>query len=302
MKYLAIGVVAIIIMAAIGALVLTQNDDGDQTGSTVIKQKGSDTMLELCQLFSEDFHQEYPWISVEISGGGSGTGISALINGQIDIAQASRQMKASEITAAQANDVDPVEFRVAIDGIAVITHQDNPVSVLTKEQLKGIYNGSITNWNQVGGDDNVITVYGRQSSSGTYVYFQEEILGTENYSVEMNMLTGSSAIVNAVQGDDSGIGYVGLGYAVEATVINIMGLKETAADPAYSPVNEGPVLNGDYLLARYLYIYTDGTPSDQISCWMCWVLSADGGQTIVTDIGFYALPQTVVDQEMAKLG
>lgn len=302
MKYLAIGVVAIIIMAVIGALVLSQNDDGDQTQSTVIKQKGSDTMLELCQIWAEEYNAENAAVEVEISGGGSGTGISALINKQVDIAQASRQIKASEMTAAQANGVDPVEFRVAIDGIAVITYHDNPVSVLTKEQLRGIYNGIITNWNQVGGNDESITLYGRQSSSGTYVYFQEDILGTENYSVNMNMLTGNSAIVNAVQGDEGGIGYVGLGYAVEATGINILGLKETATDPVYSPIDEESVLNGDYVLARYLYIYTDGTPSDQIGHWMSWVLSADGGQAIVTELGFYALPQTVADQEMAKLG
>jgi len=270
--------------------------------SVVLTQKGSDTMLELCQLFSEDFHQDYPWISVEVSGGGSGTGISALINKQVDIAQASRQMKASEIAAAQANGVDPVEFKVAIDGIAVITHQSNPVSVLTKEQLKGIYNGTITNWNQIGGNDESITLYGRQSSSGTYVYFQEDILGSENYSVEMNMLTGNSAIVNAVQGDEGGIGYVGIGYAVEATGIHILSLKKTTSDPAYSPLDEASVLNGDYVLARYLYIYTDGTPNDQISRWMGWILSADGGQSVVTDLGFYALPQAIVDEGMAKLG
>jgi len=238
---------------------------------------------------------------VEITGGGSGTGISALINGQVDLAQASRAIKASEITAAQANGVEPMQFRVAIDGIAVITHESNGVSVLTEEQLKGIYNGSITNWNQVGGADEDITLYGRQSSSGTYVYFQEEVLGNENYSVEMNMLTGNSAIVSAVQGDQGGIGYVGIGYA-NTSGINVVELKESDSDPAYSPLDEDAVLSGDYILSRYLYIYTDGTPTDQVSRWLGWVLSADGGQSVVTEIGFYALPQAVIEEEMAKLG
>jgi phosphate transport system substrate-binding protein len=274
---------------------------GITPSSVTLTQKGSDTMLELCQIFSEEFHEDYPWVTVEITGGGSGTGISALINGQVDLAQASRAIKASEITAAQANGVEPMQFRVAIDGIAVITHESNGVSVLTEEQLKGIYNGSITNWNQVGGADEDITLYGRQSSSGTYVYFQEEVLGNENYSVEMNMLTGNSAIVSAVQGDQGGIGYVGIGYA-NTSGINVVELKESDSDPAYSPLDEDAVLSGDYILSRYLYIYTDGTPTDQVSRWLGWVLSADGGQSVVTEIGFYALPQAVIEEEMAKLG
>jgi len=274
---------------------------GTTPASITLTQKGSDTMLELCQIFSEDFHEEFPWITVEIAGGGSGTGISALINGQVDLAQASRAIKASEITAANANGVNPVEFKVAIDGIAVITNDDNGVTTLTKQQLQGIYNGTYTNWNQVGGADLDITLYGRQSSSGTYVYFQEEVLGSENYSQDMNMLTGNSAIVNAVQGDAGGIGYVGIGYA-SASGINVLELKETDSDPAFSPLDEDAVLSGDYLLSRYLYVYSDGTPTDQVSRWLAWVLSSDGGQSVVTEIGFYPLPQAVIEQEMAKLG
>ncbi len=269
--------------------------------AVTITQKGSDTMLELCQIFSEEFNADYPWITVEVSGGGSGTGISALINGQVDIAQASRAMKSSERTSAIANGVEPVEFRVAIDGIAVITHQSNGVSVLTEEQLRGIYNGTYTNWNQVGGSDRAITLYGRQSSSGTYVYFQEEVLKNKNYSANMNMLTGNSAIVTAVQGDQGGIGYVGIGYA-NASGIKVLELKESVSDPAYSPMDEDAVLSGDYILSRYLYVYTDGTPTDQVSRWLDWILSVDGGQSVVSEIGFYALPQTVIQEEMAKLG
>jgi phosphate transport system substrate-binding protein len=210
-------------------------------------------------------------------------------------------MKASEIASANANGVYPVEFRVAIDGIAVITNDHNGVTELTKEQLKGIYNGTYTNWNQVGGADLDITLYGRQSTSGTYVYFQEEVLGNQNYSMDMNMLTGNSAIVSAVQGDEGGIGYVGIGYA-NTSGIKVLDLRETASDPAYNPLDEDAVLSGDYLLSRYLYVYTDGTPTDQVSRWLSWVLSAEGGQSVVTEIGFYPLPQAVIEQEMAKLG
>ncbi|HQN75648.1 MAG TPA: phosphate ABC transporter substrate-binding protein [Methanomassiliicoccales archaeon] len=274
---------------------------GATPAPVTLSQKGSDTMLELCQIFSEDFHEEFPWITVEITGGGSGTGISALINKQVDLAQASRSIKASEITAANANGVYPVEFRVAIDGIAVITSDGNGVTELTKEQLKGIYNGTYTNWNQVGGADLGITLYGRQSSSGTYVYFQEEVLGNENYSMDMNMLTGNSAIVAAVQGDAGGIGYVGIGYA-NTSGIKVLSLMENEGDEAFNPLDEEAVLSGDYLLSRYLYVYTDSTPTDQVSRWLSWVLSAEGGQSVVAEIGFYPLPQAVVEQELAKLG
>jgi len=302
MKYLALAVIAIIIVAAVGAVLLTQGDDGGEEETVTITQKGSDTMLELAQIWAESYMDDNANVEVEVSGGGSGTGISALINGEVDVAQASRVMKQTEMDSAVAAGFTPVEFKVAIDGIAIITCQSNTVTELTVEQLRGIYNGTYTNWNQVGGADLDITLYGRQSSSGTYVYFQEEILDDENYSMDMNMLTGNSAIVSAVQGDTGGIGYVGIGYAVSATGISVLELKETDSDPAFSPLDEDSVLNGDYLLARYLYIYTDGTPTDQVSRWLGWIFSADGGQSVVTDVGFYALPQSVVDEEMAKLG
>jgi phosphate transport system substrate-binding protein len=269
--------------------------------AVTLTQKGSDTLLELCQLWSEDFHADNSWITVEVSGGGSSTGIAALINGQVDLAQASRKIKTSEIEAAQANGVNPVEFKVAIDGIAIITHDDNPVSVLTVEQLRGIYNGTYTNWNQVGGNDKAITLYGRQSTSGTYEFFWEHVLKKENYSQEMNMLSGNSAIVNAVQGDEGGIGYVGIGYA-SAQGINVLDLKKNDTATAYSPLDADAVQSGQYDLSRYLYIYTDGTPTDQVSRWLSWILDADLGQQVAVEVGFYPLSDEVIAQERAKLG
>ncbi|OPX63477.1 MAG: phosphate ABC transporter periplasmic substrate-binding protein PstS [Methanomassiliicoccales archaeon PtaB.Bin215] len=274
---------------------------GISPASVTLTQKGSDTLLELCQLWSEDFHADNSWITVEVSGGGSSTGITALVNGQVDLAQASRKIKASEIEAAQANDVNPVEFKVAIDGIAIITHQDNPVDVLTVEQLRGIYNGSITNWNQVGGNDEAITLYGRQSTSGTYEFFWEHVLQKENYSQEMNMLSGNSAIVSAVQGDEGGIGYVGIGYA-DASGINVLDLKKNDTATAYSPLDADAVQSGAYDLSRYLYIYTDGTPTDQVSRWLSWILDAELGQQVAVEVGFYPLSDEVIAEERAKLG
>ncbi len=274
---------------------------GVTPSAVTLTQKGSDTLLELCQLWSEDFHADNSWITVEVSGGGSSTGITALVNGQVDLAQASRKIKTSEIEAAQANGVNPVEFKVAIDGIAIITHTDNPVSVLTVEQLRGIYNGTITNWNQVGGNDESITLYGRQSTSGTYEFFWEHVLKKENYSQEMNMLSGNSAIVAAVQGDHGGVGYVGIGYA-DASGINVLDLKKNDTATAFSPLDAEAVQSGQYDLSRYLYIYTDGTPTDQVSRWLSWILDADLGQQVAVEVGFYPLSAEVIAEERAKLG
>lgn len=297
MKYIAVGVVAVIVLAAVGFYVLNQGDGGDKVKIT---QKGSDTMLELCQIWAEDYMIENDNAVVEISGGGSSTGITALINGQVDVAQASRQIKASEIASAEAAGFTPMEFRVAIDGIAIIVHTGNAVDTLTVEQLRGIYNGTYTNWNQVGGADRAITLYGRQSTSGTYEFFWEHVLKKENYSSSMNMLSGNSAIVAAVQGDQGGVGYVGIGYA-GSSGINVLDLKKNSTSEAYSPLDGDAVQSGEYDLARYLYLYTHGEPNEAVKDWLSWILHADLGQKVAEEIGFYALSADVIAEEMAKL-
>jgi len=271
------------------------------TPSGTLDQKGSDTLLELMQNCAEDFHATYAAMNIQVTGGGSGTGIAALISGEVNIAQASRQMKSSEYDQAVAAGLDPVEWRVAIDGIAVIVHEDNPVTELTVDQLRGIYNGTITNWNQVGGDDLAITAYGRQSTSGTYAFFQETILDDEDYRADMQQMAGNAAIVDGVKLDDSGIGYVGIGYAVSATGIEIVELAEEAGGTYYSPLDSDAVYGGDYVLARFLYLYTDGTPEDVGFYWISWILSADG-QSIVEEVGFYPLGGAVIAEELAQLG
>ena len=294
-----VAVVVVMIIAAIGAVLLLQGGGGEE--KTTISQKGSDTLLELMQNCAERFNENETSITVEVTGGGSGTGITALIAGEVDIAQASRQMKASEYEQAEAAGLNPIEWRVAIDGIAVIVHQNNPVTELTVEQLRGIYNGTYTNWNQVGGPDLTITAYGRQSTSGTYAYFQEEILDNEDYRADMQQMAGNSAIVDGVKLDEGGIGYVGIGYALGATGIEIVDLAEEEGGPYYSPTDSNAVYGGDYVLARYLYLYTNGTPEDVEFYWLSWILSADG-QSIVSDVGFYPLDSTVLAEELTKLG
>jgi phosphate transport system substrate-binding protein len=300
--YIAVALVAILLVAAIaGALVLSGNDDNNQPQATTIKEKGSDTMLELVTSWSEAYHNDSQNITVDVAGGGSGVGITALINKQIDVCAASRPMTVSEISQAKANGVNPVEFKTAIDGIAIITHTGNPVSVLTIAQLRGIYNGTITNWNQVGGPDHGIVLYGRQSTSGTYAYVQEVVLLKGSYSSSMQQLQGNNQIVSAIQQDQYGIGYVGIGYARSATGINLLDLKKDAGSVAISPLNETAVLTQKYSLSRYLFLYTNGVPNGAIKDFMTWVIGTKG-QGKATTMGFYALPWYDVQDGMGQLG
>lgn len=299
---IAVGVVAVILIAAVAGVLLMGNGDDNGPATTTVKQKGSDTMLELATAWAEDFQAYNENASVEISGGGSGTGITALIAKQIDVAQSSRPMKSAEFDQAISAGIDPVEFKVAIDGIAIITHQSNSVSTLTTVQLRGIYNGTITNWNQVGGPDRAIAIYGRQSTSGTYAYFQEHVLLNGAYDAGMNQMTGNAAIVQAVQQNQGGVGYVGIGYVTSASGIDILEIKKEANAAAYSPLNESAVLSGKYDLSRYLYLYTDGTPSGALKDWVAWILAEDKGQEVARDIGFYSLPWYDAEEGMAKLG
>ncbi len=290
-----IGMIGIVVVAGIAAVALSGGP-----GSETINQKGSDTMLELAQNWAENFHDDQPSISVIVSGGGSSVGIQALISKNTDVADASREIKQSEMDQALANRVSPVEFKVALDGIAIIVHQVNPTGVLTIDQLRGIYNGTYTDWNQLGGPDRTIVAYGRQSTSGTYAYFQEVVLRNADYRTDMNQMTGNSAIVNAVEGDVGGIGYVGIGYAESSTGISIVDLKKNETAPAYSPLNDTAVLAFDYPLARYLYVYTDGTPVGALRTYISWIL--DEGQTIAQQIGYYPLPEEVLAEMRARLG
>jgi phosphate transport system substrate-binding protein len=274
---------------------------GETPTTANLKQTGSDTMLELCQIWSEDFHSNYSWINVQVVGGGSGVGIQDFQQKKNDMAQASRQMTSGEQAAAIAAGRNPVEFKVALDGITIIVHSGNGVTTLTMDQLKGLYNGSITNWNQVGGSDQAVNLYGRQSTSGTYQYFYEVVLGKTNYSVNMNMLQGNSAIVDAVKNDAGGIGYVGIGYAKQSTGINVLSLMHNSTSTAYSPLNDTAVLSFKYDLSRYLYIYTDGTPTGAEKRWLSWILDANSGQKIAGEMGFIAMPADTIAAMKAQL-
>ena len=260
----------------------TPAEQGSDLSGTINIQ-GSDTMVNMAQALAEEFMGVNPDVVLSIKGGGSGTGIAAMINGEIDIATASRGMKDEEIAQARENNVDPVEHAVAVDCVAVVVHASNPVTELTLAQLGAIYRGEITNWSEVGGPDLDIVLVSRDSASGTFEFFKEEVVAVEDenaeFAKEAMLLPSTQAIVNEVTQNEAAIGYVGLGYLTEATKVlaidGVVASVETAMDQSYP-------------LARYLYMYTNGQPTGVIQAFLDWVLSEDGS-AIITDQGFVSV-------------
>ena len=209
---------------------------------------------------------------------------AALINGTTDVCIASRNIKPKELDLANQKGVHPLEHTVARDGIAIILNPDNPVSELTVEQIGKMYTGAYTNWNQVGGPDANIILNSRESSSGTYVFFQEHVLKKKDYAAAANLMPSNAAIVQAVSQDKYAIGYVGLGYATGAEdKVKILGVKKDATSPAVQ-ASEAAVRSGDYPIARGLYIYTNGEAQGLIKKFLEFVMSPQG-QQIVTLTG-----------------
>lgn len=259
--------------------------------------KGSDTLLNLVQHLSEEFTAAYPDATVSVSGGGSGVGINAICNNQCDIADASRGIQSKEISTARANGVNPTEYVIAIDGICVITNPSNPVKQLTEDQLGKIYRGEITNWSAVGGPKVAISLYGRQPSSGTFVYFRDETVKGE-YAASMRQMNGNSQIVEGVKADAGGIGYVGVGYARNGGC-NILSISKNGTD-YYSPLDEKAINANIYPLARPLYQYTNGKAKGDAKAFIEFEVS-DAGQKIVDEEGFYPLTQGYKDKNAALL-
>ncbi|WP_342303967.1 PstS family phosphate ABC transporter substrate-binding protein [Methanolobus sp. ZRKC5] len=256
-------------------------DKEGTTDSEAIIIKGSDTVLPLSQAESEEFMYANPDTSITIIGGGSGVGIAALIDGEIEVAMASRNIKDSEMENAQANGIEPVEHVVAWDGIAVVVNPENPVTELTFDQLKSIYDGSISNWADVGGEDLIITVITRDSSSGTYGYFQEEVLLDEEYRQDALVQPATGAIVQEVAQNTGAIGYIGYAYLGE----NIAALALDGGEGFVEATPEN-IISGDYPLARPLYYYTNGDPAGLAKEFIDYVLSPTG-QDIVSDVGYF---------------
>ncbi len=259
--------------------------------------KGSDTLLNLVQNLAEAFSTVQPDVTVSVTGGGSGVGISAIISGETDIADASRSIKSKEIATARANGVNPVEYVIAIDGLCIIVNASNSVEKLTIEQLGQLYQGKVSNWSKVGGPNKKVSLYGRQPSSGTFVYFRDEAVKAE-YAASMRQMNGNAQIVEAVKGDEGGIGYVGVGYARSAG-IKVLTLSKDGTD-YYSPLDQAAVDAGNYPLARPLFQYTNGKAKDDAKAFIQFELS-EAGQKIVEEQGFFPLTEGFTAKNEASL-
>lgn len=254
----------------------------------MIQIKGSDTLINMVQKLAEVYMQKNPGVEISVTGGGSGTGIAALINDKCDIANASRGIKAKEVSKAQENGIDPSRVVVAVDGLSVIVNGNSSITRLSVPQLGKIFRGEITNWSEVGGDNMPITLYGRQSNSGTFAFFRSAVLKGE-YASTMNRMNGNSQIVEAVKADPSGIGYVGVGYVKDATGLNVLEVALTANGTYASPLDSVAVNAGNYPIARPLNQYLNGAPKGAARKFIEFELSYEG-QKVVEDLGFFPVP------------
>lgn len=269
----------ITIALALMAILVTGTAFMQQTKITV---KGSDTMVILAQRWAEIYMKKNPSVSIQVTGGGSGVGLAALINGTTDIAASSRPIKPTEVEKLKARyNTLGVEIPCAKDGITIFLNESNKVKELSIQQLSDIYQAKITNWKQVGGEDATIKLYGRENSSGTYAFFKDEVVKGD-YAASCQTLPGTAAVVNAVKKDKYGIGYGGAAYA--AGVKHCM-VKKDAKSAGVLPSPE-TIAKNQYPITRYLYLYMRNRPAGETKKYVDWILSPEG-QKIITEVGYF---------------
>jgi len=259
--------------------------------------KGSDTMLNLTQRLAEAFSADRPDITVSVAGGGSGVGINAVVNNEVQIGNASRSIRSKEVSNARANGVNPVEYAIAVDGLCVIVNPSNTVKKLTMAQLGDIYRGKVKNWSELGGPYKPVTLYGRQPNAGTFVFFREMAVKAE-YAQSMRQMNGNAQIVEGVKADLGGIGYVGVGYVKDGgiSVVELSGDGQTYS----SPLDKSAVEDGTYPLARPLFQYTNGKVKGDAKAFIEFELSP-AGQKIAEEEGFFPLNRALVQKNQGNL-
>jgi phosphate transport system substrate-binding protein len=266
----------------------SNNSSSSDSSASYIENKGSDTIVNLALAWAETYQAEHTDVRISVTGGGSGTGIAALINNTVDLANASRRIKEEEIEEARSKGVEPLEHIIARDAIAVVVNSANPVSELTLQQLSDIYSGKLTNWTEVGGEDRPIVKLSRETNSGTHVYFLETVLRLGNsedktlFSMDTLLLPSSEGIISEVRDNPNAIGYDGLGY-VPHDLKMIAIAKESGG--AYVLPSIETVNDKSYAIARDLYMYTNGEPQGVVKEYLDWILSEEA-QQIVADLGF----------------
>ena len=253
-----------------------------------IENKGSDTIVNLALAWAEQYQKDYPAVRISVTGGGSGTGIAALLNGTVTIANSSRSISADELKQAEDKGLKPVEHIIAKDAIAVIVNPTNPVKELTLQQLSDIYSGKISNWKELGGEDRLIVRLSRETNSGTHVYFLEQVLRLGDktnetlFSPDTLLLPSSEGIINELRTNPNAIGYDGLGYV--PADLKMLAISRDGIEPFVLPSAE-TVHSKHYPIARDLYMYTAGEPEGFVKEYLDWILTAEA-QKIVADLGF----------------
>lgn len=247
--------------------------------------KGSDTMVILAQKWAERFMQDHAGATVQVSGGGSGTGIAALLNGTTDLANSSRPIKDREREDLRAQrHVEAIETRVALDALAVYVNTASPLQALTIAQIKSIYRGTVTNWREVGGPNAPIVLYSRENNSGTYAYFKEHVLGGEDFAATAQTLPGTAAVINSVARDPNGIGYGGIAYGTGVRALRIRLEDGREVEPTMANA-----VAGTYPISRFLYVYSAGEPTGLARAYLDFVLSP-AGQSLIEGVGYFPLP------------
>jgi len=256
-----------------------------QAGNITVK--GSDTLVILAQKWAEVYMGKHPETKIQVSGGGSGVGFAALQNQQTDLCDASRKIKAAEIAnCIKAFGKRPTEYKVALDGLSIYVHESNSIQELSVEQLERIFTGKVKNWKEMGGSDGPITVYSRENSSGTYEFFKEHVLKGKDFAASAQTMPGTSALVQAVSKDNSGIGYGGAAYAKGTKALKV---KKDDASPGIEPT-EVNVINNTYPIWRYLFVYVNPSlDKGEIAAYLNWIRGEEG-QKLVKEVGYYPLP------------
>ncbi len=260
----------------------------------MIQIKGSDTLVNLVQILSEEYMAKNPGVPIAVLGGGSGTGITALINGTTDICNTSRDWKQKEYDLAWEKGIKVRLFPIAVDGLSIIVNEKNPLAQLPMPAVGAIYRGEIKNWKAVGGPDKPISLYGRQSNSGTYSFLQEHVMGNKPYSTDMKEMNGNAQIIEGVLSDESAIGYVGVGYVVDQKTgkpmkgLKVLNISKDAKSEAFSPLERANIDSGKYPISRPLYQATNGKPRADVGAFIAWECGPEG-QRIVEREGFFPI-------------
>lgn len=280
-------VIIVLSLALLGGLLLAA------PARKMIQIKGSDTMVNLVQILAEDYMGKTPGAAIAVLGGGSGTGITGLINQTCDIADHSREWKPKEIDQAWEKGVNPKFFVVAVDGLSIVVNEKNPIDQLTMAQVGALYRGDVKNWKALGDYQTPVSLYGRQSNSGTYVFMQEFVLGNKNYSTDMKEMNGNAQIIEGILQDEGAVGYVGVGYLYDENHqirkgLKVLRISKEPKGTGYLPTDKAAVDSGNYPIARPLYMATNGKPKADVAQFLNWIVGPEG-QAIVEREGFFTI-------------